>query len=224
MVGGGSGRRFGALKQYEMLGDRRVIDWSVDVAAASTGGVVVVVPADDAAAESAVAGGATRSESVRAGLAHVPDDAEIICVHDAARPLATPEVYARVIAAVRNGAGGAIPAIGVTDTVKLLAEPFDVEHVGTVVDTPDRSRLVAVQTPQAFDAHLLRSAHDGGSDATDDAALVEALGGTVVVVAGDIVNLKITDPDDLARVAPHLGCVRDVPRRQSVSDTERSSS
>src|SRR5690554_5612387 len=89
VVGGGSGRRFGAAKQYELLGDQRVIDRSRGVAERASDGVVVVVAAEFARREHAVAGGATRSESVRAGLAHVPDEATIICVHDAARPLAS---------------------------------------------------------------------------------------------------------------------------------------
>jgi 2-C-methyl-D-erythritol 2,4-cyclodiphosphate synthase len=128
---------------------------------------------------------------VRAGLAHVPDDAAIICVHDAARPFADGHMFARVIAAVAAGADAAIPGVPVTDTIK------QVDSVGTVVHTPPRAELTAVQTPQAFRAATLRAAHAVGSDATDDAALVEAAGGRVVVVEGDPANRKITDPDDL---------------------------
>jgi 2-C-methyl-D-erythritol 4-phosphate cytidylyltransferase len=191
VVGGGSGRRFGTTKQYEALGEARVIDRSVAVAREASDGVVVVVPPEDAAREGAVAGGATRSESVRAGLAAVPDDATIICVHDAARPLASAELYRRAIAAVVGGADAAIPAVAVADTIKVVAD-------GVVVSTPDRASLVAVQTPQAFRAAALREAHERGGDATDDAALVEALGGVVVVVDGETTNRKITVPDDLA--------------------------
>jgi 2-C-methyl-D-erythritol 4-phosphate cytidylyltransferase len=190
VVGGGTGRRFGTAKQYEMLGDVRVIDRSVAVARAASDGVVVVVPPEDAEREGAVAGGASRSASVRAGLAAVPADATIVCVHDAARPLATAELYRRVIAAVRAGADAAVPALPVADTIKVVVD-------GTVVSTPDRSTLVAVQTPQAFRADALRSAHAQGGDATDDAALVEALGGRVVVVDGEATNRKITVPEDL---------------------------
>lgn len=190
MVGGGTGRRFGTAKQYEMLGDARVIDRSVAVARAASDGVVVVVPPEDAEREGAVAGGASRSESVRAGLAAVPAEATIVCVHDAARPLATVELYRRVIAAVRDGADAAVPAVPVADTIKVVVD-------GTVVSTPDRSTLVAVQTPQAFRAGTLRSAHAHGGDATDDAALVEAIGGHVVVVDGEATNRKITVPEDL---------------------------
>ena len=190
MVGGGSGRRFGLAKQYEALGEVRVIDRSVAVAREASDGVVVVVPPEDAEREGAIAGGTTRSESVRAGLAAVPLDATIICVHDAARPLATVDLYRRAIAAVRNGADAAIPAVAVADTIKIVAD-------GIVVSTPDRASLVAVQTPQAFRAGVLRAAHESGNDATDDAALVEGLGGVVAVVDGEMANRKITVPDDL---------------------------
>jgi 2-C-methyl-D-erythritol 4-phosphate cytidylyltransferase len=192
VVGGGAGRRFGRPKQYEPLGDERVIDRSRRVAASAGDGVVVVVPPDDAGRESGVAGGATRSDSVRAGLAAVPADATVICVHDAARPLAGPELYERVIAAVLAGADGAVPGVPVADTVKIVDEE------GTVVGTPERARLRAVQTPQAFRAEVLRAAHSAGGEGTDDAELVERAGGRVVVVAGDPINRKITHRDDLA--------------------------
>jgi 2-C-methyl-D-erythritol 4-phosphate cytidylyltransferase len=151
---------------------------------------VVVVPPDDVDREGGVAGGATRSDSVRAGLAAVPDDATIICVHDAARPFADASLFDRAVAAVVAGADGAIPAIAVTDTIKVVAD-------GVVVATPDRATLVSVQTPQAFRADALRRAHAGADTSTDDAALVEAIGGRVVVVDGDVRNRKITHPDDL---------------------------
>jgi len=198
VVAGGSGARFGAAKQYELLDDRRVIDHARSVAEMASAGVVVVVPAADVEREGGVAGGSSRSDSVRAGLAEVPLEASIICVHDAARPLASFELYERVIAAVRAGADAAIPAVEVTDTIKVI------ERVKTggidgaaVISTPDRSTLVAVQTPQAFRSSALRAAHGQAGSATDDAALVEAFGGRVVVVAGERTNRKITDPDDL---------------------------
>lgn len=194
MVGGGSGTRFGRLKQYEHLGDQRVIDWSRVIAEQASNGVVVVVPAADAERERAVAGGDSRSASVRAGLASVPAEATIICVHDAARPFAGIDIYERVVDAVTDGADAAIPGVAVPDTIKMVN---DVDGVRTVVDTPDRASLVAVQTPQAFRAEKLRAAHADGADATDDAALIERSGGRVVVVEGDPVNRKITLPGDL---------------------------
>lgn len=200
VVAAGSGSRFGAEKQYQPLGAHRVIDVACDTARRASDGVVVVLPSADAVAawqppidvrERAVAGGATRSASVRAGLAAVPTEAGVICVHDAARPLATGELFARVIDAVRDGAAGAVPAVAVTDTIKV------VDGSGTVVATPDRSSLVAVQTPQAFAAPALRAAHRAGAHGTDDAALVELAGGRVVVVPGEAWNRKITEPEDL---------------------------
>ncbi|MFZ4718412.1 MAG: 2-C-methyl-D-erythritol 4-phosphate cytidylyltransferase [Ilumatobacteraceae bacterium] len=199
VVAGGSGTRFGGPKQYEVLGDRRILDHSVDAARHASDGVVVVVPAPDAEREDGVAGGATRSESVRNGLAHVPADATVVCVHDAARPFAGADVFDRVIVAVLDGADAAIPGVPVTDTIKQI----DIN--GAVVHTPPRAELSAVQTPQAFRAEVLRAAHASGQEATDDAALVEALGGRVVVVPGDVGNRKITDPDDLRWARERLG-------------------
>lgn len=189
------------MKQYERLGGQRVLDWAVAAARAAGDGVVVVVPEDDAAREGAVAGGATRTQSVRNGLAAVPADAAIICVHDGARPFAGADLFARVVAAVAAGADGAIPGVPVTDTVK------QVDGAGVVVATPARAGLRAVQTPQAFRAATLRAAHAGATDhadATDDAMLVEAAGGKVVVVDGEAHNRKITDPADLAWARRHL--------------------
>ena len=191
VVAAGSGTRFGGPKQFETLGDRRVMDWSVAIAREASDGVVVVLPAEVAEQEGGVAGGPTRSESVRNGLAAVPKNATIICIHDAARPFANEDDFARVIEAVANGADGAVPAIPVADTIKV------VDDTGQVIRTPSRGSLRAVQTPQAFRAETLRRAHASRGESTDDAALVEAEGGKVVVVDGDVLNRKITTRDDL---------------------------
>jgi 2-C-methyl-D-erythritol 4-phosphate cytidylyltransferase len=196
VVAGGSGTRFGRPKQYALLHGRRVLDWALEGASAACQGVVLVVPPPDVSrvassiADSVVGGGATRSDSVRAGLAAVPDRVEVIVIHDAARPLASPALWAAVLAAVEAGADAAIPAVPVTDTIKRVAGD-------AVVETVDRSQLVAVQTPQAFRAAALRLAHVGAGDATDDAALVEAAVGRVVTVPGDPRNLKITEQTDI---------------------------
>ncbi len=197
VVAGGSGRRFGQMKQFALLDGRPVLEWAVEACRPSATGVVLVVPGSmigtlSCGADAVVEGGATRSDSVRAGLAAVPASAEVIVVHDAARPLASPQLFRIVIAAVTDGgADGAIPGLPVGDTIKVL----DDEH--RVTATLDRSTLSAVQTPQAFRADVLRRAHAAGAGATDDAALVEALGGTVQVVPGDRRNLKLTTPEDL---------------------------
>jgi 2-C-methyl-D-erythritol 4-phosphate cytidylyltransferase len=195
VVAAGSGQRFGRRKQFEPLQGQRVLDWSLAAARAVCDGVVAVLP-PDRLEPGAQPGGATRSASVRAGLAAVPDEAEIIVVHDAARPLASRELFALVVAAVRAGADAAIPAVPVADTIKRVAG-------NRVTETLDRAALVSVQTPQAFRAELLRRAHAGDPEATDDAAVIEARGGIVVTVPGERWNLKVTDPDDL-RVATLL--------------------
>lgn len=191
VVAGGSGARFGGPKQYREVAGKRVLDWSLASARAACGHVVLVVPDDEAGrqeplADVVVAGGVTRSASVRAGLAAVPDGAAIIVVHDAARPLATPELFERVVAAVRAGAAAAVPGVPVVDTLRRVDGP-----------PVDRSELVAVQTPQAFRSDVLRSVHRSEPEATDDASLVDAAGFRSVVVPGEAANRKITEPDDL---------------------------
>ncbi len=191
VVAGGSGERFGERKQYQPLGTDRVLDWALRAARAHSDGVVLVVPADlvadpEPAADLVVAGGSTRSASVRAGLAAVPAGADVIVVHDAARPVPVPGVWQRVIDAAMAGADAAVPCVAVTDTLRRVDGP-----------TEDRSRYLAVQTPQAFRAAMLRAAHRGDPDGTDDASLVEAAGGRVVVVDGDPANIKLTTPIDL---------------------------
>jgi 2-C-methyl-D-erythritol 4-phosphate cytidylyltransferase len=203
VVAAGRGERFGGPKHRALVAGKAVLAWSIAAARTVADGVVLVVPPAEAGAahegaDCVVAGGDTRSASVRAGLRAVPADAEIIVVHDAARPAASPDLFRSVVDAVRSGADGAVPGLAVTDTVKVVEE-------GRVVDTPAREKLVAVQTPQAFAAGALRAAHERGGNATDDAALVERGGGRVVVVPGEATNLKLTGPADLDRLAEVLG-------------------
>ena len=202
VVAGGRGERFGAPKQFLTVGSSRLVDLAVAAAAAVCDFVVVVIPGDrtwDGVAVGAVAvGGASRSESVRAGLGEVPADVEVVAVHDAARPLAPPSLFELVIDTVRAGADAAVPALPITDTIKRVTGD-------RAVETLDRAGLVAVQTPQAFRVDALRSAHAAGGDATDDAALVEAAGGTVTVVPGDPRNVKVTNVADLALVERLMG-------------------
>ncbi len=209
VVGAGRGDRFGREgegregekgqpKQFCTLAGARVIDHACQPLRATCDGVTLVLPHDmvwdGEPVTSVVEGGATRADSVRAGLATIPDDVEVVLVHDAARPLATRALCDAVIAAVLAGAEAAVPALPVADTIKRVD--------GTrVLGTVDRTPLVTVQTPQAFGAAALRAADASRADATDDAALVEANGGTVVVVPGDPRNIKITTPDDLVVAA-----------------------
>jgi 2-C-methyl-D-erythritol 4-phosphate cytidylyltransferase len=142
-----------------------------------------------------VAGGETRSDSVRAGLGEVPADALVVLVHDAARPLVSDEVVERVLAPLSEGWDGVVPGLPVGDTLKRAGAD------GRVEETVPRDGLWAVQTPQAFTADALRRAQADGGDATDCAGLVEAAGGRIKVVEGDLRLLKVTSEADLETVA-----------------------
>jgi 2-C-methyl-D-erythritol 4-phosphate cytidylyltransferase len=147
---------------------------------------------------SCVAGGQTRAESVRAGVGEVGDDALVVLVHDAARPLLPDEVIQRVLGALNEGWDGGVPALPLADTIKRVER-------GRVVETLPRAGLVAAQTPQAFLAPVLREALAAGLEgATDCASLVERRGGRITTVAGDPRLLKVTTPEDLALVESWL--------------------
>ncbi|HEX4174380.1 MAG TPA: 2-C-methyl-D-erythritol 4-phosphate cytidylyltransferase [Acidimicrobiales bacterium] len=214
VVAGGSGRRFGEQKQFLSLGGRPVVEWAVTACRPVSAGVVLVVPAKlwetprqgAHGADVVVVGGDTRAASVRSGLEAVPDNADVIVVHDAARPLAPPALFAAVLEALHEeGVAGAVPGLPPSDTIKVVDPSMN------VTNTLDRTSLVAVQTPQAFRADALRNAHSRARDAvaTDDAMLVEASGGRVRVVAGHLTNIKITTPDDLATAERLLAAARE---------------
>ncbi|MGO9558493.1 MAG: 2-C-methyl-D-erythritol 4-phosphate cytidylyltransferase [Acidimicrobiales bacterium] len=240
VVAAGKGTRYGGPKQFAVVGDRTVVELAVGAVAGVAKGVVVVIPADlqsgasrspadllgglaadlfrTSNGESAVelrvvTGRESRAGSVRAGLEAVPGDCEVVVVHDAARPLASPLLCRQVVEAVLAGADAAIPGIAVTDTVKRVRS-------GEVVETLARDSLIRVQTPQAFRAAVLRRAHLGEPEATDDSALVEALGGTIVVLPGEETNLKITSPTDLQLL--ELWHHKLLAEAKSPSDTELS--
>jgi 2-C-methyl-D-erythritol 4-phosphate cytidylyltransferase len=201
VVAAGQGQRYGGPKQFAVLHHDTVTTHSVRAARSVAERVVLVVPpnyqGNGEGADVVVVGGDTRAASVRAGLEEC-GDADVIVVHDAARPLATPSLFSSVVDAVLAGADGAVPGLAISDTVKRI------RHDGNlvVIDvTEERDELVTVQTPQAFTRDALTRAHADSSDATDDAALVEALGGRVVVVPGELDNVKITVPGDLARAS-----------------------
>jgi 2-C-methyl-D-erythritol 4-phosphate cytidylyltransferase len=197
----GRGERLGAdgPKAFVVCAGRPLIERSLDVLRSVCDRVIVAVPPGFAYPDS-VEGGPVRSDSVRRALAAAPE-ATVAVVHDAARPLLTRELVERCIAGL-DGADGAIAAAPVTDTVK------EVGPGGRVIRTLDRSTLWAIQTPQVFDAAVLRRALDVPLDelstATDDAALVEAAGGRVSVIEAPPGNFKVTNPDDLARAARAL--------------------
>jgi 2-C-methyl-D-erythritol 4-phosphate cytidylyltransferase len=195
VLAAGSGTRFGAAKQFLDLGGERIIDRAVRAAIDASDRVVVVLPADvvwdGPPVDAVTVGGATRAESVRAGLACVPDDARYVLVHDAARALASPTLWTTVRKALDQGVDAVIPGLPVTDTLKRI-------DGDRVTGTVDRDGLIAVQTPQGFKLDVLRSAHAAGGDATDDAAFIEAHGGDVLWVDGEATNIKLTRPEDVA--------------------------
>jgi 2-C-methyl-D-erythritol 4-phosphate cytidylyltransferase len=160
-------------------------------------GILVAEEIGASKVSACVAGGATRSESVRIGIAEAAGDARVLLVHDAARPLLPPGLVERLLAALDEGFDGAVPGLPVSDTIKRT-------QAGVVAETLVRSELVAVQTPQAFSAPALRAAAAAG-EASDCASLVEAAGGRVAVVAGDERLLKVTTPEDLRRIEAWLG-------------------
>jgi 2-C-methyl-D-erythritol 4-phosphate cytidylyltransferase len=193
----GSGERLGSdgPKAFVVCGGRPMLDWSLDALREVCDRVVVAAPhgfVDES--RDFVRGGAVRSESVRLALAAAPE-ATVAVVHDAARPLVTPDLVRSCVAAL-EGVDGAIAAAPMSDTVKQA------DGSGRVVATLDRSVLWRIQTPQVFRADVLRAALDVSGDAlaaaTDDAALVEAAGGVVRVVEAPAENIKVTRPVDLA--------------------------
>ncbi|WP_336087577.1 2-C-methyl-D-erythritol 4-phosphate cytidylyltransferase [Nocardia sp. SSK8] len=209
----GRGVRLGEStpKAFVAVGGIPMVRLAVDglIASGAVHRVVVVVPTELVDAASAllsttsltggsmppvpvqvVVGGAERTDSVRAGIAAAPD-AACYLVHDAARALTPPELIARVTAELHAGAQAVVPALPVVDTVK------SVDDQGVVTGTPERAHLRAIQTPQGFDAELLRRAYATEVGATDDAGLVERLGVAVRTVAGDPLAFKITTPLDL---------------------------
>ena len=199
LVAAGSGERLGASrpKAFVVLAGRPMLEWSLDaLRAAGLEDVVVALPPGEAAPPGAIGveGGATRSDSVRRALAAAPAS-DAVVVHDAARPLVDPALFAAALGALGD-ADAAVAAAQVTDTVKEAGD----DH--RVTATLDRRRLWAIQTPQAFRRDALERALDVPDDvlaaATDDAWLVERAGGRVVVVPAPASNFKVTTPHDLA--------------------------
>ena len=216
LAAAGSGERLGLdrPKAFANLRDRPLLAEPLERLDASEwiDGIVVAVPpeweepaillAEEVGAGkvlSAVAGGETRAESVRAAVAEVPDEATVILVHDAARPLVDEAVVERVLRPLGEGYHAAVPGLPLADTVKRVSG-------SEVVETLDRANLVAAQTPQAFLADWLRTALGGDvAGATDCASLVEAAGGRVAVVPGDARLVKVTEAADLELVDRLLG-------------------
>ena len=215
LVGAGVGERLGdeRPKAFAKLGELPLLaeplrrldesDWvdAIVVAVPEDWEEPAILLAEELSASKVVAavhGGATRAESVRAALAEVPEDALVVLVHDAARPLLTDDVLERVLAPLSEGWDGVVPGLPIVDTVKTVSGE-------AVTGTLSREKLIAVQTPQAFLASKLREAYAGDlSGATDCSSLVEARGGRVKWVEGDPRLLKVTTKADLELVAAWL--------------------
>lgn len=219
VLGAGSGERVatGEPKAFLEIGGRPLLAWAAEAMATAPEVGSLVVTAPDGARSRAqacleglpvpvrvVTGGATRQASVKAALAAVPASAEVVVIHDAARPFASPALCSRVVVAVRSGADGAVPVVAVSDTVKRVRD-------GRIERTIDRATLALAQTPQAFRAELLRTAHEraagSGVSVTDDAALLEEAA-DVRAVDGEAHNVKITTPADLDRARTMAAEVR----------------
>jgi 2-C-methyl-D-erythritol 4-phosphate cytidylyltransferase len=217
LAAAGRGERLGGdrPKAFARLGDLPMVaeplrrledsDWIDGIVVAAPPGweepcIVLAEELGAGKVTSVVTGGETRAESVRIALAEIPDDAAVVIVHDAARPILPEDVLERVIAALSEGFDGAVPVMPVADTVKRVRD-------GEVVETLDRAELFVAQTPQAFVASALRLGLSGLqplSHWTDCASIVEAGGGKIKAVAGDSRLLKVTSPEDLELVSKWL--------------------
>ncbi len=205
----GSGERFGATlpKALITLGNRTLIEHAVAALAPVASEIVICAPAGYekhiqelvGSDITVVVGGTTRSDSVRAGIAALSGKHKFVLVHDAARALASTQLAESVVAALITGDVAVIPGLELIDTVK------SVDAGGHVTSTPDRTTMRRVQTPQGFDLEVLKKAHATGADATDDGALVEAIGHKVLIIKGEERALKITTPADLATAISLLG-------------------
>ena len=205
----GSGERFGSTipKALISLGDRTLIEHALASLSAVVDEIVITAPAGYEEAirtiasdrATVVTGGSTRSESVRIGLAAISQSAEYVLVHDAARALATRELAANVVAALKGGDVAVVPALPVVDTLQNVGAD------GYVVTAVDRTPLRRIQTPQGFSYSVLKSIHESASDATDDSTLALNAGHKVRVIEGEERALKITTPSDLATALTFLG-------------------
>ena len=196
VLAGGVSRRFGErAKQFEPVGGTRMVDRTVAAARRTCDGVTVVLPPGtrwtgepvDAVAE----GGDHQSESLRAGLATAPADAAIVVVADPAHPLASDALFRSVIAAVRDGADGAVPVIPILEVVQRV-------RAGRVIETLPKDDLVLTQTPQAFRADVLRAAHADRPRPVENSGLLVERGHRVVTVPGDVHNRHVTTRVELA--------------------------
>jgi 2-C-methyl-D-erythritol 4-phosphate cytidylyltransferase len=196
VLAGGVSRRFGdRTKQFETVGGVRLVDRTVAAARRTCDGVVLVLPPGRTwtgePVDAVVDGGDHQSESLRAGLAAVPADAAVVVVADPAHPLATDALFRAVVDEVRVGADGAVPVIPILEVVQRVRD-------GRVVETLPKDDLVLTQTPQAFRADVLRAVHADRPRPVENSGLLVQRGYRVVTVAGDVGNVHVTTPEELA--------------------------
>lgn len=202
VLAGGTGTRYGRLKQLEDLGGSRLVDHTVAAARRTCDRVALVlppgVPWDGAPVDVLATGGGHQAESLRNALAAVPDRAGILVLADPAHPLAADRLFTDVVGAVRGGADGAVPVVPMLEVVQRV-------HDGVVVETLPKQDTVLAQSPQAFRAGVLRAAHAGAPRPVENSGMLAALGHRVVTVPGDPANLHVATVEDLAVVRRLLG-------------------
>lgn len=207
LLAAGSGRRFGRLKQFVEIGGQRAVDRVVRTSRRVVDGVVLVLPEgvrwDGPVVDALTVGGSTRSQSVRAGLALVPESAQVVLIHDAAHPLARERLLQAVVSKVVAGADGAVCVLPMTQVVERV-------HEGMVVEVLSKSGQVLAQSPTAFRAEILRQAHADGPETVEDVGLVVSRGARVATVMGDPLNLHITCVEEY-RMARALAALLDDP-------------
>ena len=205
LLAAGSGRRLGTAKQFLDVGGQRAVDRVVRTARRVVDGAVLVLPDgvgwDGPAVDAVAVGGSSRSQSVRAGLALVPAQADIVVIHDAAHPLVSEDLLRSVIAGVDGIVDGAVCVLPMTQVVHHVED-------GIVVEVLPKQRQVLAQSPAAFRADVLRQAHADHPEAVEDVELVVSRGGRVAVVAGDPLNLHVTTVEEWA-MACSLAPLRD---------------
>jgi 2-C-methyl-D-erythritol 4-phosphate cytidylyltransferase len=205
----GSGKRMGRPKQFIEIGGKPMLEWTIAAFenAKVIDEIILVVNKEDvpkgkefnfSKLKKVVAGGAERRVSVANGLRELPADAEIVAVHDGARPLITPQIIEKAVAEAKKS-GAVVVGVPIRDTVKRATR-----DEGRVTETIDRSELWAAQTPQVFRKDIILKAYQNNDTVTDDAMLVEKMGVTVTMVMGSYQNIKVTTPEDLEVVEKFL--------------------
>lgn len=201
VLAAGSGARFGDRKQFATAGGSRLVDLAVDVARNVCDHVVVVLPRGEPWTgpwvDKIARGGRDRGASVRSGLAAISASAGTVVVHQAANPLASPELFEALLSAIACGAPAAFPGLRPVDLVRVATGPLAGPAIG-------RDELVLVQAPAAFRLDVLRNAHSRETHAVEDTSIVSAAGYDVHVVPGDPRNIHVATPEDLEIVAALL--------------------